>query len=654
MRWLIELIKSIINYPATLYDRWLKYYYLTPHPISRWHLDMIKKFWGLWEPSKIMSFSIFLFFLTILLYTIQNLITPRFLSTLKSNFGFEYDPWKISIFLNIDLNRLFMYPLGACQLGFFYIFFYASEKIRDIYIYLDVSVLLAHATNARIVLCFDKTSLGFLSTTLLIGYMVNYFTPYYMKNEHGELRFTNLLNAFFFSMTFLLLSNNLVTFLLFWELIGLFSFFLINYWVKKPSTFKSAMKAFTYNQLSDVMLLLATALYYRAFGTFNFPSDSIINILTSETGGLSKHTMILGFFIAASCKSAQFLYHFWLPDSMDAPVPASALIHSATLVAAGIFLITRLKPILILSPLLLKVFSYLALMTIVVGGISAANQTDLKKILAYSTISNCGFMMFLAINADQMTVITYFSCHGLLKALSFVLIGLLVLVAKHKQDLRYMGSIAACKPWLLGATLIAVSTLGAAPLTLMASIKHTLLDNIFWTNSSSSVAQLAFGIGSASSFIYSLKILNGVFYSNRHKIKITPAVKSEKIINFKTTVHLIGFTVIILKIIILFTLSFLKTKYIYIEMFDRPFDWILEYSTYGYHIEPNHKPVSAVTISKIVGICQIAAIWLITLPSWSGFVQKYTEYTGYFIWICCTFGVFTSDTVLPFLFNFVF
>lgn len=206
------------------------------------------------------------------------------------------------------------------------------------------------------------------------------------------------------------------------------------------------MKAFTYNQLSDVMLLLATALYYRAFGTFNFPSDSIINILTSETGGLSKHTMILGFFIAASCKSAQFLYHFWLPDSMDAPVPASALIHSATLVAAGIFLITRLKPILILSPLLLKVFSYLALMTIVVGGISAANQTDLKKILAYSTISNCGFMMFLAINADQMTVITYFSCHGLLKALSFVLIGLLVLVAKHKQDLRYMGSIAACKP----------------------------------------------------------------------------------------------------------------------------------------------------------------------------------------------------------------
>ena len=143
MRWLIELIKSIINYPATLYDRWLKYYYLTPHPISRWHLDMIKKFWGLWEPSKIMSFSIFLFFLTILLYTIQNLITPRFLSTLKSNFGFEYDPWKISIFLNIDLNRLFMYPLGACQLGFFYIFFYASEKIRDIYIYLDVSVLLA-------------------------------------------------------------------------------------------------------------------------------------------------------------------------------------------------------------------------------------------------------------------------------------------------------------------------------------------------------------------------------------------------------------------------------------------------------------------------------------------------------------------------------
>jgi NADH-quinone oxidoreductase subunit L len=116
------------------------------------------------------------------------------------------------------------------------------------------------------------------------------------------------------------------------------------------------------------------------------------------------------------------------------------------LVAAGIFLTTRLHPIMILSPLAIKFFSYLALLTIVVGGLSAANQTDLKKILAYSTISNCGYMMFLAINSDQMTVIAYFSSHGLLKALSFVFIGLLILIAKHKQDLRYLGSLAACKP----------------------------------------------------------------------------------------------------------------------------------------------------------------------------------------------------------------
>jgi NADH-quinone oxidoreductase subunit L len=164
---------------------------------------------------------------------------------------------------------------------------------------------------------------------------------------------------------------------------------------------------------------------------------------------------------------------------MDAPVPASALIHSATLVAAGVFLITKLQPILILSPLVTKLFTYNALLTIVVGGLSAANQTDLKKILAYSTISNCGYMMFLAINSDHMTVMTYFSCHGLLKAMAFILIGLLILIAKHKQDFRYLGTLSSVKPWLMGSTLVAVATLGAAPLTLMATVKHTLLPNIF-------------------------------------------------------------------------------------------------------------------------------------------------------------------------------
>jgi hypothetical protein len=185
----------------------------------------------------------------------------------------------------------------------------------------------------------------------------------------------------------------------------------------------------------------------------------------------------------------------------------------------------------------------------------------------------------------------------------------------------------------------------------MATVKHTLLPNIFWSNSLTAINQVAFGIGSATSFIYSVKIINGVFFANRHKIKITQSVKFEKITNFRTVVPIVGFTIFIIKIIIMFTLFFLKDKYIYLDMIDRPFEWVWYYELYESDLPQIKKSVNAVLITKLVGICQITAILLVTLPAWSGFLQKYIEYLGYLIWICCTICVYKVDQLLPLLFN---
>lgn len=163
-----------------------------------------------------------------------------------------------------------------------------------------------------------------------------------MLFEANQRRFHNLLNGFLFSMVLLLLSYNLLTLLLFWEFIGLFSYFLINFWNKKPATFKSATKAMVYNQISDVFLVLGIVIYYNLYGTITLPYLEDHQLPPLEGSQNIHRCMCISFLLAASCKSAQVPLHVWLPDSMDAPAPASALIHSATLVAAGIFLVLKL------------------------------------------------------------------------------------------------------------------------------------------------------------------------------------------------------------------------------------------------------------------------------------------------------------------------
>ena len=200
----------------------------------------------------------------------------------------------------------------------------------------------------------NSYSFGFLFLTLviIIGFATNIYTLNYFKNEADENLFLFWLNAFIASMTLLILSNNFFTLFLGWELIGLTSFFLINFWVARRATLKSSFKAFSFNLFSDLMLLITCVNLFLSYGVTDI---TFINILAELNTCVSVNylsTAMICLLVCASIKSVQFGGHLWLPDSMEAPVPASALIHSATLVSAGIYLLLKFFNLFIVTNLI--------------------------------------------------------------------------------------------------------------------------------------------------------------------------------------------------------------------------------------------------------------------------------------------------------------
>lgn len=228
-------------------------------------------------------------------------------------------------------------------------------------------------------------------------------------------------------------------------MIGLSSFFLINFYHIKSITFKSALKAMSFNKYSDFSLLVAIVIYYFCSGSLNIDYNIFHNILVNYSNykifgfSISISSLFIFFILLASfVKSAQIGFHFWLPDSMEAPLPASALIHSATLVAAGIYMVLRFMPFLISSSLLYNLVLFYFVLTYVFGSACAMAQTDIKKLLAYSTISNCGLMFIGVLLCSKDHALVFFTLHGWFKSISFLIAGQLVIIGGHNQDLRFI------------------------------------------------------------------------------------------------------------------------------------------------------------------------------------------------------------------------
>lgn len=398
------------------------------------------------------------------------------------------------------LNNVIL--LAYCSLNWtVYVVKYAAENCS----------LKIHANtwlNINYVLDFKITSLSFLFIFLviIISFATNIYILNYFKYEERCEEFTLLINWFVLSMILLVSSNNFFTFILGWELIGITSFLLINFWKFKTLTLTCSFKAFTFNKFSDLFLMIGFCILWSTYRVNNI--DTLLTLISFNKSQNINSLRLAGIclIICSSIKSAQILGHLWLPDSMEAPVPASSLIHSATLVSAGIFLILRFQPLFLITDLMGVIF-IIGSITACYGGIVAASQSDVKKLLAYSTISHCGFIMSsIALNNFLLTI-TYLYIHGLFKAATFFCVGSFI-KSTGTQDMRFMGMLKT-KIFDTTALIATAINLGGLPFTFGYMYKSLFLSHLI-INSYNIIGYGFCIIGMLSSLVYVYKL---IYYS---------------------------------------------------------------------------------------------------------------------------------------------
>ena len=373
----------------------------------------------------------------------------------------------------------------------------------------------------------DPISYSFMFLTLTIAMFVYIYSFSYFRYEPNVERFIILINCFVISMVCLVTSGNFFVLFLGWELIGLTSFFLINFWSTRISTLKSAFKAFTFNKFSDVSLLLSILFIYFIVNdiniiNFNFQisnyNNFYINIFDLEISIIE----IISFFLisCAFVKSAQFGFHIWLPDSMEAPVPASALIHSATLVSAGVFILLRLSFLFEYSYYSYYFIPFLGSFTACFGGLCSLYQSDIKKILAYSTISHCGFLMICYSTYIPEYTILYLYIHGFFKAAVFLCVGNIIRFSRNYQDFRKMGNFWKYLPFECFMTFLCLINLCGLPFSIGFYIKHLLVLGLNSNNIFYYFIFINILFGAVSGLFYSYRLFYNVFFDFKKCKKI--------------------------------------------------------------------------------------------------------------------------------------
>ena len=439
----------------------------------------------------------------------------------------------ISSFVFLPYLGLYgVFFLNLISLSFFWIslIFYINKIFIHQYtynIFLFKWFFINYSCKININLLIDSVSFSFFFLTTTIGLYVYAYAFCYFRYEPLVERFLLFICSFIISMLLLVSSGNLIMLFLGWELIGLTSFFLINFWVTKISTLKSAFKAFSFNKLSDFFLLMAILLIYNITYEIDILSinNQIIFFLNFKVKILNININVLELvcFLLISCsfiKSAQIGPHIWLPDSMEAPVPASSLIHSATLVSAGIFIILRLYPIFENSSYSFFLLPLIGSITAAYGGLAGSYQSDVKRILAYSTISHCGFLVFLTSFNINEFVILYLYVHGFFKASVFMCVGNILRISKNYQDFRKMGIFYKYLPFECLTSFICLINLAGLPCSLGFYIKHLVFIGFDYNISFYYFILFNIFCGSLSGLFYSYRIFFYVFFDFKKSNKL--------------------------------------------------------------------------------------------------------------------------------------
>ncbi|QXL84765.1 NADH-quinone oxidoreductase subunit L [Comamonas sp. NLF-1-9] len=313
----------------------------------------------------------------------------------------------------------------------------------------------------------DPLTALMMSVVTFVSLMVHIYTIGYMADDEGYNRFFAYISLFTFSMLMLVMSNNFLQLFFGWEAVGLVSYLLIGFWFKRPTAIFANLKAFMVNRVGDFGFILGIALVWSYTGTVHYKevfaqAPQLATMLFPGTQWMLLTVTCICLFIGAMGKSAQFPLHIWLPDSMEGPTPISALIHAATMVTAGIFMVARMSPLFELSEAALSFVLVIGSITALFMGLVGIVQNDIKRVVAYSTLSQLGYMTVALGVSAYSAGIFHLMTHAFFKALLFLGSGSVIIAMHHNQDMRWMGGLRKYMPitwitFLLG-TLALVAT----------------------------------------------------------------------------------------------------------------------------------------------------------------------------------------------------
>lgn len=372
-----------------------------------------------------------------------------------------------------------------------------------------------NAGNLKVDISFslDALSLVFCFVITFVGFLIHLYSIGFMAKDDGFTRFFAYMNLFVGSMLVLVLADNILLMYLGWEGVGLCSYLLIGFWYKEPQNGYAARKAFIITRIGDTAMIIGIFILFLNFGTVNI-NELMQQASAKWAAGSSIAVLTAALLLCGALgKSAQLPLQTWLPDAMAGPSPVSALIHAATMVTAGVYLIARTHVLFSLAPVIQSAIAIIGALTLLLAGFSALAQHDLKRILAYSTISQIGYM-FLALGVGAWSAaVFHFMIHAFFKALLFLAAGVVILVLDEEHDIFKMGGLRKKMPVVFWTFLIGSASLSALPLVTAGFYsKDQILWYSFASQGGSMILWLAGIIGALLTALYSFRMIFIAFF----------------------------------------------------------------------------------------------------------------------------------------------
>ena len=412
----------------------------------------------------------------------------------------------------------------------------AAPYNENIYTVFDVASYSAHVG-----FMVDRLTAMMMVVVTFVSLLVHVYTIGYMADDPGYQRFFSYISLFTFSMLTLVMANNFLQLFFGWEAVGVVSYLLIGFWFKRPTAVFANLKAFLVNRVGDFGMLLGIAAVAYWFGTLDYATvfanagptiggGQVVEILDGHAWSVATLICVL-LFIGAMGKSAQVPLHVWLPDSMEGPTPISALIHAATMVTAGIFMVARMSPLFELSQTALQFILFIGATTAFFTGLIGIVQHDIKRVVAYSTLSQLGYMtVALGVSAYSAAVF-HLMTHAFFKALLFLGAGSVIIAMHHEQDMRRMGGLRRYMPVTFATMLIGTLALVATPFFSGFYSKDTIIEaakfgaeGMGWVGTYGYWAVL---LGAFVTSFYSFRLLYMTFFGRERFREVEPSHPAE-------------------------------------------------------------------------------------------------------------------------------